>query len=129
MNRFRIARENAGLSQKSAAISIGVKAPSMSAWENGTSKPTIENLIAMSGLYGVSIDFLLGLEQDGLPDTKKEPTVSDDELRAGIMSRIQALPDPALIRVGDFLDGLEAGRAVGPAPAAAPDPGAAPAPE
>ena len=126
MNRFRVAREKAKLSQKSAAISIGVKAPSMSAWENGTAKPTIENLIMMASLYGVSVDYLLGVEPADGQDNQKEPTVSDDELRAGIISRVQSLPDPALLRVGDFLAGLEAGQAIGSAQAAAPGPDAAP---
>ena len=128
MNRFKVAREKAHLSQKSAAISIGVKAPSMSAWENGTARPTIENLVAMAELYGVTVDYLLGV--DTADETiKKEPAaISDDELRSGIVSRIRSLSDPALVRVGDFLDGLEAGQAIGSAPAAAPGSDAAPAP-
>ena len=128
MNRFRVAREKAKLSQKSAAISIGVKAPSMSAWENGTAKPTIENLIMMASLYGVSVDYLLGVEPADGQDNQKEPTVSDDGLKDQIIAQIRTLPDPALSRVADFLSGLQAGRESAAAEAAAPDPDGAPAP-
>lgn len=129
MNRFKAAREKAHLSQKSAAISIGVKPPSMSAWENGTANPSIENLVAMAALYDVTVDYLLGVDPDGLQETKKKPIVSDDELRSEIVSRIRALSDPALVRVGDFLDGLAAGQAIGAAAAAEADPDGGPSPQ
>lgn len=58
--RFREAREAAGLSQKYVAITLGVKPPNVSRWEAGTTWPTIENLMALSKLYGVSVDYLLG---------------------------------------------------------------------
>lgn len=61
MYRFKECREAARISQKAAAISLGVSAPSMSAWENGKNGPTIENLVAMAKLYGVSTDDLLGV--------------------------------------------------------------------
>lgn len=123
VNRFRDARIKAGLSQKAAALSVGVKPPSMSDWENGKAQPSNDHLVAMAALYNVSVDYLLG----HAPDTKKEPSVSDAELRDGIISRLHDLPDPALVRVSDFLDGLEAGREIWPAAAADPGSDAAPA--
>lgn len=117
MNRFREARLNAHLSQKAAAISLGVKPPSMSGWESGDTKPTLENLKAMAELYGVTIDYLLGREES---QNEKKPTVVDDGLLEDTIRRVQTLPEPALARVQDFLDGLEAGLSVGAAaPAAA----------
>lgn len=114
----------AHISQKAAAISLGVKAPSVSGWESGATHPTLENLKAMAALYRVSVDYLLGVtdipDADAVPNNKKEPTVSDDGLRVYVVSRIQSLSDPALARVCDFLSGLEAGQAIGPGPAAAP---------
>lgn len=60
MYRFKEIRESKGFSQKFVALSLGVKPPSISDWENGKTKPTIENLIALSDLLGVSCDELLG---------------------------------------------------------------------
>lgn len=117
MNRFREARLNAHLSQKAAAISLGIKPPSMSGWESGDTKPTLENLKAMAALYGVTIDYLLGNDES---QNEKKPTVVDDGLLEDTIKRVQTLPGPALARVQDFLDGLEAGLSVGSAaPAAA----------
>lgn len=68
MYRFKECREAKGFSQKFVALSLGVKPPSISDWENGKTKPTIENLIALSDLLQVSCDELLGKEksvQDG----------------------------------------------------------------
>ena len=60
MNRYKEARRRAGLSQKAAAISLGVRPPSMSDWESGKTKPTHEHLVAMAALYGTTIDYLIG---------------------------------------------------------------------
>lgn len=118
MNRYKEARIRAGFSQKEAAISLGVRPPSMSDWESGKTKPTHEHLVAMATLYGTTIDYLIGAS-----DTqKKQPTVSDDGLKDDIISQIQQLPDPALTRVADFLSGLRAGREVAAVDTAAPDP-------
>lgn len=118
MNRFKAARLSAHLSQKEAALSLGIKPPSMSSWESGTTKPTLENLAAMAKLYGVSVDYLIGKE----PEIKKQPT-ADGELLDETIRRVRTLPEPALARVQDFLDGLEAGLSIGPAVQADPDPG------
>ena len=122
MNRYKEARQRAGLSQKSAAISLGVRPPSMSDWESGKTKPTHEHLVAMAALYGTTIDFLIGSSETN----KKQPAAVNSELLNGIISRIQDLPDPALSRVSDFLDGLQAGREVAAAAAADPDPASGP---
>ena len=122
MNRYKEARRRAGLSQKSAAISLGVRPPSMSDWESGKTKPTHEHVVAMAALYGTSTDYLMGVS-----DTKeKQPVVQNDELLQDVISRIQVLPDPALSRVSDFLDGLQAGQEVAATQAAAPDPAGEP---
>ena len=62
MFRFKKCREEKGFSQKYVALTLGVKAPSVSDWENGKTNPTLDNLIAMSRLYMVSVDELLGLD-------------------------------------------------------------------
>jgi transcriptional regulator with XRE-family HTH domain len=123
MTRYREARIRAGISQKAAAISLGVRAPSMSDWESGKTKPTHEHLVAMAALYNTTTDFLTGASET----EKKQPAVHDSELLNSVISRIQDLPDPALSRVSDFLDGLRAGREVAAEQAAAPDPDGAPA--
>ena len=121
MNRYREARIRAGLSQKAAAISLGVRPPSMSDWESGKSKPTHEHLVAMAALYGTTTDFLTGAS-----DANEKQPAQKGELLEDVISRIQALPDPALARVSDFLAGLTAGQEIAAGVPAAADPDAEP---
>lgn len=116
MSRYKEARLHAGLSQKSAAISLGVRPPSMSDWESGKSQPTHAHLVAMAALYGTTTDYLTGASDSKV----KKPAVQNSELVADIIARVQALPNEALFRVSDFLDGIQAGQAVAEVGAAAP---------
>ncbi len=47
------------MTQEFVAESIGVSRQAVSKWENGTSDPSASNLLALSKLYGVSIEELL----------------------------------------------------------------------
>ena len=116
MNRYKEARIRAGLSQKAAAISLGVRPPSMSDWESGKSKPTHEHLVAMAALYGTTTDYLTGADDTN----KKQPAAQCDELLLNVISRIQELPDSVLSRVVDFLDGVQAGQETSAGQTAAP---------
>lgn len=60
MSRLRECRENAHLSQKYVAITLGIAPPSVANWERGKTNPTNENMIRLADLYGVSVDYLLG---------------------------------------------------------------------
>lgn len=60
MTRLRECRENAKLSQKYVAITLGLSAPSVANWERGKTNPTHENIVKLADLYGVSVDYLLG---------------------------------------------------------------------
>ena len=51
-----------GHTQKYVALSLGVKAPSVSDWENGKTNPTLDNLVSLAKLLEVSTDMLLGVE-------------------------------------------------------------------
>jgi len=119
-NRFKQLREEHGLSQIELGNRLNVTQQSVFAWEHGKTTPQIQTAIQLCQLYDVSLDYLMGLSDT--PKTKEPAAMTDDELRSGIISRIQSLPDPALSRVADFLSGLQAGREVATAQEAAPDP-------
>lgn len=59
--RLREMRTNRGLSVRKTAELLDVSTVAYSHWENNSRNPNMENLIAMSALFGVSIDRLLGL--------------------------------------------------------------------
>lgn len=62
MNNIKAARKAAGMSQKFVAMTLGVKGPSVSNWESGKTMPTPENLRALAQLFGVTVDYLIGRE-------------------------------------------------------------------
>ena len=67
-------RTTIGWSQVDMAKKLGVAKQTVSNWENENIQPSIEMLVRISKLFGVSTDYVLGLEQiprlsiEGLPD-------------------------------------------------------------
>ena len=53
-------RKAAGLSQEQLAEQIGVSRQTVSKWETGQSAPELEKLVALSRVFGISTDMLLG---------------------------------------------------------------------
>ena len=49
-------RKKAGYSQEELADKLGVSRQAVSKWERGEASPDTENLIALSRLYGVTLD-------------------------------------------------------------------------
>lgn len=60
--KIRHLRETAGYSQTQLAKKLDVTRSSVNAWEMGLSTPTIQYVVAMSKLFHVSTDYLLGTE-------------------------------------------------------------------
>ena len=61
-------RKELGLSQEALGEHLGVSRQSIYKWESGTALPEIEKLIALSKLFGVSVGWLLGVEEDAAPE-------------------------------------------------------------
>ena len=58
-------RKRSGMTQNDLAEKLNVSRQAVSRWELGTAKPDFENLIAISNLFEISIDYLLkGNEND-----------------------------------------------------------------
>jgi len=66
---IRALREAAGMRQYELAARMGVKQASVSAWESGSSNPSVENLKKLADIFQCSIDELLGY---GRPRTSHE---------------------------------------------------------
>lgn len=55
-------RIEAKIGQVELAQKIGVSKGIISLWENGLREPNMSSLIALANYFGVSIDYLVGLE-------------------------------------------------------------------
>ena len=60
-------RKELGLSQEALGEKLGVSRQSIYKWESDTSLPDVDKLIALSRLFGVSVGWLLGVEEDAPP--------------------------------------------------------------
>lgn len=65
--QYKLARKMKKITLTAAARELGVTQPALSSWESERKSPSIESLIRMSKLYGVSTDFLLGLSNEADP--------------------------------------------------------------
>lgn len=61
-NRLRQARENAGLSQTEVACAMYTDQSLISRYENGSVMLKIDRVAEFAQMYGVSIDWLCGME-------------------------------------------------------------------
>lgn len=62
--RIQKGRKEAGLSQEELAEQLGVSRQAVSRWENDNGYPEIEKIIRLSQIYQVSLDYLVGNEQE-----------------------------------------------------------------
>ena len=77
--RIQEARKAAGLTQESLGERLGVSRQAVSKWEADTSVPELENLIAMSRIFGVTIGALLGVEPAAEEPAEEEATETPGE--------------------------------------------------
>ncbi|MBE6984351.1 MAG: helix-turn-helix transcriptional regulator [Ruminococcaceae bacterium] len=62
--RIKELREKAGYSQAQLAKRLDVTRSSVNAWEMGLSAPTTQYIIALTKLFHVSADYILGTQAD-----------------------------------------------------------------
>ena len=78
-------RKEKNLTQRQIAEQLGVVESCYANWEQGRTEPDISTLRRLSLIFGVSIDYLLGLEDDfgvRVDDKEKKPdTLSAEERR------------------------------------------------
>lgn len=80
-------RKALGLSQEQLAEQIGVSRQSISKWETGQSAPELEKLVALSKVFGVSTDTLLG--NDTPEKNPPQPALPiQDYLHANLLRRL-----------------------------------------
>ena len=80
-------RKKANLSQEELAEKIGVSRQAVSKWERGEASPDTDNLIALSEVYGVTLDELIKGKQkneDNIKDNTSPPVDNEKNDRVHI---------------------------------------------
>lgn len=118
--RITAIRKDLKLSQEKFGELANVSQRTVAFWEAGQRMPSHAVISALADRLGVSVDYLLGRSDEKA--TKKQPAVQHGELVENIIARVRDLPDPALSRLSDFLEGLVAGQEIAAPAPADPDP-------
>ena len=75
--KIKAARRRAGMSQQTLADAIHVSRSAIAKWESDKGLPDIENLKALAGVFGMTLDELAG-EGDMGDVTLREPAAAED---------------------------------------------------
>lgn len=114
-------RKEQGLSQEALGEALGVSRQSVYKWESGNAVPEIDKLIAMSKLFGVTIGWLLGVEEAEQPDSQEtappesgEPELTETQLKMveEIVDRYLAAQQPPKKRRWPWAAGAVVGLAL-----------------
>ncbi len=81
--RIALMRAAFGWSQVQLARRLGVAKQTVSNWENENIQPSIEMLVRLAGIFGVTTDYLLGLDEI--------PRLSTEDLPASVVAHLQLL--------------------------------------
>ena len=57
-------RKQKGMSQEQLGMQLGITRQSVSKWESGSTLPELSKLIAISEIFGVSVDYLVKDEME-----------------------------------------------------------------
>ena len=88
-------RKELGLSQEALGERLGVSRQSIYKWESDTALPEVEKLIALAKLFGVSIGWLLGVEEAAVSSDSGELTPAQLAMVQEIVDRyVAAMPQP-----------------------------------
>lgn len=80
-------RKASGLSQEQLAEQMHVSRQSISKWETGQSVPELDKVVALSRIFGVSTDALLG----NITEDTANPAPMDGYIRANLLRRFFTL--------------------------------------
>lgn len=89
-DRLIALREQHGYSQRKLAELIQIAPSAISAYESNTRTPSIEVLMALSSIYRVSVDYLLGIEKK-IPGKMLDVTKLTDEQITALRSLISVM--------------------------------------
>ena len=71
ISRFKELLESSGKMQKDISKELGISKQKLSNWKTGYTEPNLDDIIMLANYFGVSVDYLIGYEnEDGSINTK-----------------------------------------------------------
>lgn len=79
----------------------------ISAYENGRHFPSAKSLIRLRELFGVSIDYILGLTDQRYPNIQRSDLAEDEQL---LLHTYRKMDSEGKQRLRGYLDGIQTSR-------------------
>lgn len=76
--RVKKVRNEAGLTQKELAQILQLSIGTIAMWETGKREPKLETMVHLSKTLNTSVDYLLGLSEDEMPQTIERIESNED---------------------------------------------------
>ena len=73
---YQLRRER-GISQEELANTVGVSRQAVQKWESGASQPNMDNLVAISEYFGVTLDYLLKGDEANWAEPEFQPEMGE----------------------------------------------------
>lgn len=105
-NKLYELRKQKGFSQEELANRLNVSRQTVSKWEVGDSTPDMEKLIAISDLFGISLDELV---LDKAPEPAPAPQSAKSELYTDIKEKVLTEANGKKVRKGLKIAGIVLG--------------------
>lgn len=96
--RISEGRKRLELSQEALGEKMGISRQAISKWESDAAVPEIDKLIALSRLFGVSVGWLLGVEETA-PEAPESLSEQQLELMEQLIKKYQPKPEPTKFRL------------------------------
>lgn len=104
MLRLRELRKKCGLTMKELGATLGVAESTISQYETGKRQPDYEMLLRLSELFGVSVDYLLGVEEKEKAPAEDSKRITDDDIKFALFGGSGEITDAMYEEVRSFAD-------------------------
>lgn len=95
-DRLRDLRQDHDMQQTQLAEMLNLKSSAISKYEKNITQPSIDTLIKLSHIFGVTVDYLVGIS-----DEKKPYTLNVSPFEANIILRFRSLDYENQIRIDE----------------------------
>lgn len=102
MNRIRQLREEKKITQVRLSVELGVSQENISAYETGKYYPSVKSLLKLREIFGVNIDYILGLSNTRTDYINTDSLRPDEQI---LIENFQKLDHIGKQRVIGYIEG------------------------
>ena len=105
MNLIKVLRKERKLSQQALASSLGVSRSTIAMWETSGSQPDVDALNRLADYFGVTVDYLLGREDQVKKESPAPLVESEADLaRKKLYSMLEGMNEDQLEKLLAIID-------------------------